>query len=148
MDGNIDLNTSGGGISIEDSQGVIDAHTSGGGISVQNIKGEVDVSTSGGGISVKGTTESLRAVTSGGRIKVNIDGLSKNLYLKTSGGGIDATLPSGLGLDLDLDAQRVSVNLPSNFSGHVSKDRVDGQINGGGIPVQMYATSHVDVSFR
>jgi hypothetical protein len=54
---------------------------------------------------------------------------------------VDAIIHNGdeLGLDLDLKSGRVKIEL-QNFSGRSEKDRVNGTMNGGGIPVYMRAT--------
>ncbi len=146
--GDMILNTSGGSINISESKGNISGHTSGGHISLDNVKGNVDVHTSGGGININGIAESLKATTSGGGIKVNITGLSEELYLKTSGGGINAVIPGGMGLDLDLRATKVNVDL-QNFSGNARKGRVEGKMLGGGIPVLMHTSGgNIDLEFK
>lgn len=60
--------------------------------------------------------------------------LTEKLELKTTGGNIYATIPAKLGLDLDLSADHINVPL-TNFTGTTKKDRVKGQMNGGGIPI-------------
>ena len=146
--GDIDLNTSGGGISVDDGMGNIRAHTSGGGINLNNINGEVDVNTSGGRIEINGSASYVKAHTSGGGIHVNITDLSKELYLDTSGGGIDVTIPDKLGMDLNLSANRVHIDL-QNFTGNMKNNRINGTMNGGGIPVYMHTSGgNINVYFR
>ncbi|MEM6632403.1 MAG: hypothetical protein AAF694_22220 [Bacteroidota bacterium] len=148
QNGDLEAKTSGGGIEIMDSEGDLYAHTSGGGIKLENNKGSVDASTSGGGIRISGTADYVKAGTSGGTIRVDIDGLSKELSLKTSGGSIYASIPSGLGMDLNLKGNRVNMQA-SNFSGTMKKDRVDGTMNGGGIPIYMSTSGgSVNIDFR
>ena len=76
--------------------------------------------------------------------------LTKELYLESSGGGVDAVIHGGdqLGLDLDLRSDRVNIEL-SNFSGSSEKNRVKGSMNGGGIPVYMHASGgNVNVRYH
>ena len=80
---------------------------------------------------------------------INISNLSKELYLESSGGGIDAVIQNGdqLGLDLDLSSEKVNIEL-HNFSGKAEKNRVKGTLNNGGIPVYMRASGgSVNVRF-
>jgi len=136
MSGDLEARTSGGSITINDYVGEINARTSGGSIKLEDIKGDVEVSTSGGGIRINDAQGSVYATTSGGSINADISKLEDQLVLKTSGGSVRATIPSGLGLDLDLRGNRVSTSL-NNFSGESKSDRVKGTVNGGGILVQL-----------
>ena len=139
MAGNLEARTSGGSITVSDFIGELDAKTSGGSIKISDIKGDIDVSTSGGGIRINDAEGAVYATTSGGSINADISRLEDQLVLKTSGGSVHATIPSGLGLDLDLRGNRVNTSL-NNFSGESKSDRVNGTVNGGGIMVQL-ATS-------
>ena len=139
--GDIHLSSSGGGVTLDEAQGSVYAHSSGGGVHLNNIHGGVDAGSSGGGVSVSGECDYVKAKSSGGSVHVNISNLSKELYLQSSGGGVDAIIQNGdkLGLDLDLSSSRVKIDL-QNFSGRSEKDRVKGTMNEGGIPVYMRAT--------
>lgn len=142
MNGDINLSSSGGGVKIEDCRGNITVRSSGGGVQLINIHGDmVDAGSSGGGVSVTGEVGYLKAKSSGGSVKVNISALTKELYLESSGGGVDAVIKNGdkLGLDLDLSSGRVNIEL-HNFNGKSEKNRVKGTTNGGGIPVYMRAS--------
>jgi len=96
----------------------------------------VDASTSGGSILLDSISGTIKAETSGGNISANIVKLSGTLDLETSGGSIDCTVPKGLGLNLNLSANNIDTPL-SNFTGSAKKDRIQGQMNGGGIPVNL-----------
>ena len=139
--GDIRLSSSGGGVSLEGGKGNVYAHSSGGSVKLSNIIGDVDAGSSGGGVSVSGECGAVKAKSSGGSVHVNISNLSKELYLQSSGGGVDATIIGGedLGLDLDLGSGRVKIDL-REFSGRSEKDRVKGRMNEGGIPVYMRAS--------
>ena len=99
-------------------------------------EGPVDVNTSGGSITLDNIAGPVKAETSGGGISANITKLTGNLILETSGGSIRATIPSGLGLNLDLSADHIDTKL-TNFSGTSKRDKINGQMNGGGIPVRI-----------
>lgn len=139
IEGDMQAKTSGGSIHIEDYAGLLDARTSGGSIKMEEATGNLSVRTSGGGIRLNNIRGSVDARTSGGGIDVKLLSLTNTLTLKTSGGSIRATVPKELGLDLDLQGNRVNTRL-YNFDGEADKDRVKGRINGGGIAVTM-ATS-------
>ena len=131
--------TSGGSINVNDYQGQLDANTSGGSIRVDGSEGEAVLETSGGSINMENIRGSLEASTSGGSIRANVEELGKFLTLKTSGGGITATIPGGQGLDLDLSGNRVNTKLV-NFTGESDKNSINGSVNGGGVPVSLHTS--------
>ena len=150
INGNIRLNSSGGGVTIEDADGNVFARSSGGGVQLNNVHGNVDASSSGGGVSVTGIASNVKAKSSGGSVNVNVSNITEELYLESSGGGINAVIQDGdeLGLDLDLRSDRVNIEL-HNFSGSSEKNRVKGAMNNGGIPVYMHASGgSVNVQFK
>lgn len=136
MSGNLEARTSGGSITVNDFVGDLDVKTSGGSIKLDDIKGDIEATTSGGGIRLNDVQGEVYATTSGGGINADITKLESQLVLKTSGGSVRATIPSGLGLDLDLKGNRVNTSL-NNFSGESKSDRVRGTVNGGGILVEL-----------
>jgi DUF4097 and DUF4098 domain-containing protein YvlB len=154
IDGEVEANTSGGNITLDriagkckvtTSGGNIDANflksdlfanTSGGNLNFSDIQGSLDASTSGGSISLSKIDGSIKANTSGGDIIANFDKLSKSLDLETSGGNINCTVPAGLGMDLNLSAESIKATL-NNFSGKWADDKVQGKLNGGGIPINL-----------
>ncbi len=146
ISGELDVNTSGGSIDIDELNGNLKANTSGGSINLSEIRGDIDAHTSGGGINIEDVQGYVSATTSGGSITANISKLEKQLVLKTSGGSVNATIPSGLGLNLDLRGNRVNTSL-NNFSGESKSDRVTGTVNGGGILVEL-ATSGGSVNLN
>ncbi len=150
QNGDIQLNSSGGGVTLNEAHGNVLAHSSGGGVHLTNIYGNVDAGSSGGGVSITGEVGAVKARSSGGSVRVNIANLSKELYLESSGGGVDAVIKNGdqLGLDLDLSSDKVNIDL-HNFSGKSEKNRVKGTMNNGGIPVYMHASGgSVNVRFE
>lgn len=140
IDGKLNVSTSGGNISAENITNGLLASTSGGNIDISKVQGLIQVDTSGGGISLDEVSGTIKATTSGGDIEANILALTGDLELRTSGGAITATVPSKIGLDLDLSADHVNAP-PSNFVGSVTKEHVTGQLNGGGILVKLSASS-------
>jgi hypothetical protein len=149
QNGDIQLSSSGGGVSLNDAHGNVSAFSSGGSVDLINIHGDVDAGSSGGGVNVTGESGSVKAKSSGGSVHVSVGNLSKELYLESSGGGIDAVIKNGdkLGLDLDLSSDKVNIEL-HNFSGKSEKNRVKGTMNNGGIPVYMRSSGgNVNVRF-
>ena len=140
LKGRIDLKTSGGSITLNGLNGEVEAHTSGGSVRGEDIAGTLNTGTSGGSVRLANVSGSLRASTSAGSVEVSMAKLGQYLDLKSSAGSIRVTMPMEKGLDLNLRGNKVSIPL-KNFDGSVEKDRVNGKMNGGGIPVTLSASS-------
>ena len=148
LQGTIQARTSGGHIDISNSSGQLKARTSGGHIEAHNTSGSLNVRTSGGHIDLENIAGTIEASTSGGSISATITKMGEFAELKTSGGNIDITVPTNVGMDLNLHGSRVRAQL-DNFSGNMEDDDVEGSINGGG-PMLSARTSGgtVRVSFQ
>ena len=138
--GKIRLVTSGGSLDLNNLDGVIDASTSGGGIDGELIKGELEAHTSGGSIDLEKLSCSLVTSTSGGSIDVEIIELGKFAKISNSGGNIDVELPNK-GLDLKVKGSKIKTDNLKNFSGSVEDEKLDGKLNGGGVPVTITSNS-------
>lgn len=134
--GDMQAQTSGGSIDVKNFQGQINASTSGGSIRVENGDGTFNLKTSGGQIKLDGVKGAIDAHTSGGSINARVELLESHLTLRTSGGSISATVPQDLGMDIDLKGNNVKCRL-NNFQGVSERSRIQGTVNGGGIPVKL-----------
>lgn len=147
--GKISLATSGGSLNFKNLDGNIKATTSGGSIHGKKINGELVTHTSGGSIQLDDLTCTLDASTSGGRIEVSVATLGKYIKLRNSGGSIDLELPEGKGLNLELRGDKVSTGRLENFSGTANNNKIEGVMNGGGVPVTAITGSgRVSVAFK
>ncbi|HWZ14165.1 MAG TPA: DUF4097 family beta strand repeat-containing protein [Mucilaginibacter sp.] len=147
--GTIKLETSGGSLHLEGLKGTINASTSGGSIQANNIEGELITGTSGGSVNLTQMACSLEASTSGGSMNVEMNHVGKYVKLEVSGGHVNLKLPLKQGMDLNMSANRI--NNPFNisgFSGEWDKTHVKGSVNGGGVPVHVDASGHLDISFN
>ncbi len=148
--GKIKLNTSGGSLELHDLHGEIKATTSGGSVNGKNIFGELSAHTSGGNVSLYALACSVDASTSGGNINVEIKDIGKYVKLNNSGGHIDLEIPKDKGYDLKLYGDKMDRNFSlNNFSGTVKENRIEGTMNGGGIPITVDAGGgKINLSFR
>ena len=111
---NVDLKTSGGGISVADLEGEVRSQTLGGGLRFGNITGSVWGRTSGGSIKLEGTEGDADVETSGGGITLgNVVG---EVEAKTTGGSIRIDKATG------------SVNANTS-GGNITVEEVLGNIN-------------------
>jgi hypothetical protein len=83
---NLEMNTSGGNVSVSTVKGTVKGGTSGGNIDVMKVEGPVDLRTSGGNLHAEGITGKLDMETSGGEVRVT--GVVGDVDVSTSGGDI------------------------------------------------------------
>jgi DUF4097 and DUF4098 domain-containing protein YvlB len=146
--GTMSLSTSGGSIKLDNLNGRIRANTSGGPIRGDKIKGELTAHTSGGSVNLQGLECSVDASTSGGSMDIQINKLEEYVTVHNSGGNINLSLPANKGLDLKLRGNRIHFENMQNFSGNKEDDKVDGKINGGGIPVNVQTSGRVSIALN
>lgn len=130
---NVELDTSGGAIEIENLIGKIDAYTSGGSISLEDILGDVNIKTSGGGLDLDNIIGEINAKTSGGGITLKLPkNPNKASNVKTSGGSITAYLAKDVAVNLSAKTSGGSVSSDFEINGKMTKRSMEGTINGGG----------------
>ncbi|MBS1522811.1 MAG: hypothetical protein JST50_17560 [Bacteroidetes bacterium] len=145
--GNIKLETSGGSLHLNDLDGKIDATTSGGSIEASNIKGDLHTGTSGGSVNLSRLACTLDTYTSGGSINAEITQFGKFVKIDASSGHVNLHLPKG-GMNLNIRGNRVTADIDGNFDGTKDKDRIEGKLNGGGVPVDVDGGGHVTLTMN
>ncbi|MBN1351002.1 DUF4097 family beta strand repeat protein [candidate division KSB1 bacterium] len=123
---NLDIETSGGSISVSDLKGDMELRTSGGSLKLGDIAGNVNARTSGGSITLAGADGIVNVKTSGGSI--SIGKTSGTINAKTSGGSI--TL-DGSGGDVSAHTSGGSLKLM-----HI-EGNIDASTSGGSIRVEL-----------
>jgi DUF4097 and DUF4098 domain-containing protein YvlB len=134
--GSAELKTSDGDLILENIAGNVRSSTSDGNIRIMKVNGDISLRTSDGDISFETISGSLEAVTSDGNVKGNMADLRNQLTVRTSDGNIDLIIPEGLGLNLNIKGESLQVPL-TNFTGHSDDERIEGQLNGGGVAVNL-----------
>ena len=120
---NLQLNTGGGRITVDDISGEVEADTSGGNIEIGFVSGgDVHVDTSGGNIEVGGATGDVEADTSGGNI--TIGDVTGNVVADTSGGRIRIGNVQG---DIEADTSGGNIEIGES-TGRVILDTSGGSI--------------------
>ena len=146
--GTLTFATSGGAIKLYNLDGDIKANTSGGPIRGKNVRGELNAHTSGGGVDLEDLEGSVDASTSGGSMEIEMNKVGEFVSVHNSGGNVRITLPSNKGLDLKLRAERIHLENMQNFNGDKEEHKVDGKINGGGVPVNVQTSGSITVSLN
>jgi hypothetical protein len=134
------VETSGGGIILDGVGGSINASTAGGGISISNANSDAKLETQGGGITLKNVRGRITASTAGGGI--DLADADNDVRLETAGGCISLKNVKGkivantAGGSIDVSDARQSAALES-AGGSISARTVDGPVTastaGGGI---------------
>jgi DUF4097 and DUF4098 domain-containing protein YvlB len=93
LTGKLVLKTSGGDIKLDKIEGDVQAKTSGGDLDFESIKGSLTASTSGGSIKLGDVSGEADVSTSGGDITVTK--ADNNIKVSTSGGDLDISQISG-----------------------------------------------------
>lgn len=132
--------TSGGSINASGINGVFDVATSGGSIRVEDIEGMVTMKTSGGSIRIENARGSFDASTSGGSINASFTEVTGPIDMSTSGGSVTVSVPRDLGFNLDARGNRVVAD-NVDFNGRSERDRMNGRVNGGGVPIRLRTSS-------
>jgi len=155
---NVDLKTSGGGISVTDLRGKVKGKTSGGGLRFGNIDGPVYGKTSGGGITIKSSNGDAELITSGGGItmgdvhgdvkattsggSIHIDRVYGHVDAHTSGGGIKVEEVKGY-----INASTSGGTVTANVSGQPD-DECRLTTSGGGIHVYLNRDVNMDIDAK
>lgn len=127
--GEVRAETSGGGISAGRIQGPVTAQTSGGSIELRSVSGKAWLRTSGGGITVGEAEGEVDAETSGGSIRV--ERASGPVRVETSGGGITVGEVAG-----PIDARTSGGSIQASISRQPDADcRLS--TSGGGVEVRL-----------
>jgi len=126
---NVDLRTSGGGITVGDLTGTVEAYTSGGGLHFGKITGTVNGHTSGGGIDLEACSGDVEVHTSGGGI--HLGPVGGNAKVHTSGGGISIKGVAGV-----VNAHTSGGPIDVAFTGPLQGD-CEFDTSGGGITVRV-----------
>ena len=118
--GDCDVKTSGGRIEIEDVVGDVVAKTSGGRVDLEDIEGNAIVKSSGGPIDIEDLEGEIQAKTSGGSI--SIEGGKKRVIAETTGGSIRVECP-------DPEVERIELNTMGGSVRIEIDERVGGTID-------------------
>jgi len=124
-DARVEVDTSGGAISVEDVRGELRLDTSGGAIHGTNVGGDVLASTSGGAIVLERVGGDVRAESSGGSIRV--EAAAGSVEADTSGGGVEIRDAGG---DVRAESSGGGIRV---FGAH---GRVDADTSGGPVQVE------------
>lgn len=119
--------TSGGNISAGDVEGTVRMGTSGGDVRGSRVKGELSLETSGGNVRIDSVTGNVNANTSGGSISVsNVDG---KVHVETSGGNVAVKLSGGnKGIDARTSGGDIVISVPKDVGAMIDASTSGGDV--------------------
>ncbi len=133
----VDLDSSGGRVTVGDLPGFVHAHTGGGELNLGRIGGGIEAATGGGSVWIESAENTLQASTGGGSIRAAISGAIKgDCEVRTSGGSMHLTVDrmAGFMLDAITSTSHVEIDgLPITVAkGGPGRSQLTGSVNGGG----------------
>ncbi len=135
---NLDLETSGGNIEIDDLQGTADVSTAGGNLSFGRISGSIDARTSGGNVSIDGSDGNVDVSTSGGNIRLGPTG--GTVDVKTSGGNISVDEVGGT-INAVTSGGQITARIAGQPTGHCL-------LKSSGGPITVYLAEDIQVDLE
>lgn len=137
INGNVDLTTGDGSITVDDLKGTLRFHSGDGHIEGRGLDGTVDASAGDGSIRLDGRFDGLSIRTGDGSVSARAAAGSKiasNWNIHTGDGSVDLEIPGNLPATLDASTQdgHLSVGLPVTVEGSISSSSIHGKLNGGG----------------
>jgi DUF4097 and DUF4098 domain-containing protein YvlB len=164
VNGTVQANTSDGSIKVSQVTGAVDVSSSDGSIEARALKGTVKLRTSDGSIRASEIDGPCEASSSDGSVKVEgrFDGLdvhsgngsvttrviagsviSSGWQVSSSDGSVDVSVPPDFKTDLDVSTGdgHITLNLPVQVQGELSKSRIHGSLNGGGPSFRIHSSN-------
>lgn len=123
---NLNIETHGGKINVDDIHGTVGLKTSGGSIVLGRIAGEVHAKTSGGIIRLESSTADANLRTSGGGIRIGK--VNGDVEVSTSGGNIDVDVVQGNLKAVTSGGNLFFRNVNGNLIGRTSGGSIDAEL--------------------
>ncbi len=112
---------------------------------VEGAHGRIDLETTNGGVKAEDAGGSVTARTTNGSIDVELREISADeaMDFRTTNGSITLTLPSDVRADLSARTTNGSVHtdFPVTVQGTFRKNRLEGELNGGGATIELRTTN-------
>jgi DUF4097 and DUF4098 domain-containing protein YvlB len=140
VQGEVNVETSGGSLHLARLQGQVEGYTSGGSIEVETVDGDVDVRTSGGSIYIEDVSKNVLADTSGGSVRIT--GVAGDVEAETSGGSMKFKAIAGR-LEGHTSGGSISAEFPDQPGGDVVLST-----SGGSVSVELEETAAISLRAR
>jgi hypothetical protein len=137
INGNVDVTTGDGSITVQGAKGSLRFHTGDGHIEARGLDGRVDATSGDGHINLEGRFDALNIKTGDGSVNARATAGSKvqsTWTIHTGDGSVDMEIPGDLQADIDASTHdgHISLGLPVTVEGTFSSSQIRGKMNGGG----------------
>ena len=123
----------------------LELETVNGKVMVEGVEGQIGLETTNGGIRVEDAGGSVTARTTNGSIDCELRevGDDEDMDFRTTNGSITLTLPSDVQASLSARTTNgsVSTDFPVTVQGTFRKNRLEGDLNGGGASLELKTTN-------
>lgn len=123
----------------------LEIDTVNGKVFLDGVHGQIDLETTNGGVKAEGSGGSLSARTTNGGIDVELQQVEANedMSFRTTNGSITLTLPAEVQASLSARTTNGSVHtdFPITVQGTFRKNRLEGDLNGGGATIELRTTN-------
>jgi len=135
--GNLRLATGDGNVSTSSLHGNVQIQTGDGNITGQAFDGSLDASTGDGNMTLQGRFDTVRVKSGDGNVQLeaaNGSRVSTQWQVTSGDGRISVRLPENLQADLDARTGdgEITLDIPVQVMGTISRSSVHGKLNGGG----------------
>ena len=137
INGNVEVATGDGHITVQGMHGTIKLRTGDGSIEGRGLDGSVNATTGDGHVNLEGRFDALSIKTGDGSVNAKAFGGSKvnsPWTIHTGDGSVDLELPGDLSANLEAHTHdgRISLGIPVTVEGTFSTSKISGKMNGGG----------------
>jgi hypothetical protein len=137
LNGNVDIKTGDGSITVVGGKGTVRMKSGDGHIDGKDLDGNVDAAAGDGSINIEGRFDVLNVHTGDGSITVRArtgSRVASSWNFHAGDGSIDVDLPGDLQANIDASTHdgHISLGIPVTVEGTFSSSRITGRMNGGG----------------
>jgi hypothetical protein len=142
INGDLEVTTGDGSITVQGAKGNMRFHTGDGSIEARALDGTVDASSGDGHINLEGRFDGLKIKTGDGSVTAKATPGSKvaiGWTIHTGDGSVDVEIPGDLQANIEASTHdgHISLGLPVTVEGTFSSTKIQGKLNGGGMPVEI-----------
>jgi len=135
--GNLRLDTGDGNVTTDSLHGNIEIRTGDGNITGQGFDGSLEAESGDGNMTVRGRFDTVKVNSGDGNVEVEAANGSKvatRWAISSGDGRVELRLPANLQADLDAQTGdgEITLGIPVQVVGTISKSSVHGKLNGGG----------------
>ena len=137
LNGNVDIKTGDGSITVVGGKGTVRMKSGDGHIDGKDLDGNVDAAAGDGSINIEGRFDVLNVHTGDGSITLRArpgSRVASSWNFRAGDGSIDVDLPGDLQANIDASTHdgHISLGIPVTVEGTFSSSRITGRMNGGG----------------